>query len=48
VVQRRHDLAADPEQPTRQQAMTALRMYKDLLSGFPFVSATDLAVALAA
>jgi putative DNA primase/helicase len=28
--------------------MTALRMYKDLLSGFPFVSATDLAVALAA
>jgi putative DNA primase/helicase len=37
-----------PEQPTRQQAMTALRLYKDLLSGFPFVTATDLAVALAA
>jgi hypothetical protein len=37
-----------PEQPTRQQAAATLQMFKDLLSGFPFVSATDLSVALAA
>ena len=37
-----------PERPTRQQAATALRLFKDLLSGFPFVSESDLAVALAA
>jgi putative DNA primase/helicase len=37
-----------PERPTRQQAAAALRLFKDLLSGFAFVSATDLAVALAA
>jgi putative DNA primase/helicase len=42
------DLPPIPERPTHQQAMTALRLYKELLSGFPFVSATDLAVALAA
>jgi putative DNA primase/helicase len=41
-------LPSVPEQPTRKQALTELRLYKDLLSGFPFVSATDLAVALAA
>jgi putative DNA primase/helicase len=42
------DLPPIPDRPTHQQAMTALRLYMDLLSGFPFVSETDLAVALAA
>jgi putative DNA primase/helicase len=37
-----------PEQPTRQQAVAALQLYRDLLSGFPFVHAVDRAVALAA
>jgi putative DNA primase/helicase len=36
------------EQPTRSDAASALRLYKDLLSGFEFASATDRAVALAA
>jgi putative DNA primase/helicase len=42
------DLPDIPEQPSRQQAIAALQLYKDLLKGFPFASATDLSVALAA
>jgi putative DNA primase/helicase len=37
-----------PDKPTREQAATSLRLYKDLLSGFPFVTKTDESVALAA
>jgi putative DNA primase/helicase len=37
-----------PKRPTRQQAMDALQLFKELISGFPFVSKTDKATALAA
>jgi putative DNA primase/helicase len=37
-----------PEQPTRQDAMIALRRFEHLLSGFPFAREVDKAVALAA
>ncbi|WP_456790130.1 hypothetical protein [Bradyrhizobium sp. USDA 4472] len=37
-----------PERPTRQEAITALRLFETLLSEFPFVSEVDRAVALAA
>ena len=42
------ELPPIPEKPTRAQAEAALRLLKSLLSGFPFVSAVDRAVALAA
>jgi putative DNA primase/helicase len=42
------ELPTIPDRPTRKEAASALRLYKDLLAGFPFVSETDLAVALAA
>jgi putative DNA primase/helicase len=37
-----------PEQPTWQEAVTALRLLDDLLAGFPFENEIDKAVALAA
>jgi len=37
-----------PERPTREQAMVSLRLFKDLLSGYPFVGDIDRSVALAA
>jgi putative DNA primase/helicase len=42
------ELPAIPDRPTREDAAAALRLYKELLSGFPFVNETDLSVALAA
>ena len=42
------DLPPIPDKPSRAQATDALRLFEDLLSGFPFASATDKAVALAA
>ena len=42
------NLPAIQERPTRQDAINALQLYKELLKGFPFVGAVDLAVALAA
>jgi putative DNA primase/helicase len=37
-----------PDQPTRADAEAALKLYSDLLSGFPFIEGVDRAVALAA
>jgi hypothetical protein len=42
------ELPAIPDKPTLKDAAAALRLYKEVLRGFPFVSETDLAVALAA
>jgi putative DNA primase/helicase len=41
-------LAPIADEPTRQDAMAALRLLDDVLAGFPFVSEIDKAVALAA
>jgi putative DNA primase/helicase len=42
------DLALPPiiDQPTKEDAKAAVKLLSDLLAGFPFVSATDKAVAL--
>jgi hypothetical protein len=37
-----------PEHPTRDDAIAAMRLFDDLLAGFPFVAPTDKAVALSA
>jgi putative DNA primase/helicase len=42
------ELPPIPDRPTRKDAAAAMRLYKDLLEGFPFVNETDLSVALAA
>jgi hypothetical protein len=37
-----------PESPTRDDALRALAVFKNLLAGFPFVAVSDLAAAIAA
>jgi hypothetical protein len=37
-----------PERPTRNDAIAAMRLFDDLLAGFPFVTPADKAVALSA
>jgi putative DNA primase/helicase len=37
-----------PERPTKEDAIAALQLFKDLLAGFPFSHKLDLAVAIAA
>jgi hypothetical protein len=42
------EFAPIPERPTKDEAIAALGMFNDLLTGFPFVTPADKAVALAA
>jgi hypothetical protein len=42
------DFEVIPEHPTKNDALTALRLFDDLLAGFPFVTGADKAVALSA